>query len=464
MIQKQKKSFFIMVIMIILSLSSCERDITGLDPAPFPDDPEVFMDEFGEGIQYQAFLNSKYDALEMDAIEYYDGDRSMSFIVPDANDPSGWFAGGALVHPVGRDLTQYDALTFWTKASMPAEVGVFGFGNDNSGTSKYTVEMPDVTVNTLWKKVILPIPLASKLTREGGMFHLAASHVNGHGYKIWVDEVRFEHLGTIAHPRPVINNQTITGEVGDSLTHFSGTRVTMNVAGNDVTVNMSSHYLTFISSNDTIVSVDEEGIIRLVGPGTAVLSAKLGSVDAEGSVTIISKTPPPAPETSAPTPTFASEDVISLFCDEYPNVSIDTWSAEWDAANVEDYTIGSDTLKKYYNLQFAGIEFTSSPIDASDMTHFHLDMWTPNSTSPPALFKIKLVDFGADGVFGGGDDSEHELTFSAGTNPALATESWVRFDIPLSQFTGMTGKNHIAQLIISGNPNIVYIDNILFHK
>jgi hypothetical protein len=465
MIKKNTPLFIMSAILLALSLfSGCTRDITGLELAPYPSDPEVFIDAFGPGINYQAFANSYYESISIDGVEMYDGQSSLSFEVPDENDPRGWFAGGALVNPVGRDLSEYDALTFWVKASMPAEIGTVGFGNDNTGTSKYPVEMYNVKVNTLWKKIVLPIPLASKLTREGGMFHMAAAHYNGNGYQLWFDEIKFEKLGTIAHPRPVITNQTITGEVGDSLTSFNGASVTMNVAGTDVTVDMTSHYLTFESSNDTIVSVDSSGVIHLLAPGSVTLTAKLGTVDAEGTIRIISNTPPPAPETSAPVPTYAADDVISLFCDEYTNVTVDSWSADWDAANVADFMIGSDSLKKYYNLQYAGIVFETSPVDASSMTHFHLDIWTPDAIAYNSLFKIKLVDFGADGAYGGDDDSEHELTYGYATTPALRSENWVSFDIPLSDFSNLTGKSNVAQLIISGNPNIVYVDNIYFHK
>jgi len=57
------------------------------------------------------------------------------------------------------------------------------------------------------------------------------------------------------------------------------------------------------------------------------------------------------------------------------------------------------------------------------MNYFHVDLWTPDTTALPKVFKIKLVDFGAGGTFGGGDDVEHELTFDASTTPALATGS-----------------------------------------
>jgi hypothetical protein len=49
-----------------------------------------------------------------------------------------------------------------------------------------------------------------------------------------------------------------------------------------------------------------------------------------------------------------------------------------------------------------GIEATTTPIDATAMTHSHgcLVRWFYR-------FQSKLVDFGANGAFGG-DDKEHE--------------------------------------------------------
>ncbi len=46
------------------------------------------------------------------------------------------------------------------------------------------------------------------------------------------------------------------------------------------------------------------------------------------------------------------------------------------------------------------------------------------------------------------------------TDPALATGQWVSLDVPLSSFAGLTTRGHLAQMIISGDPNTVYVDNI----
>lgn len=172
--------------------------------------------------------------------------------------------------------------------------------------------------------------------------------------------------------------------------------------------------------------------------------------------------PPAVPTVAAPTPTADPANVISLYSNAYTNVTVDYWSTGWDQADVADVQIAGNDTKLYTNLTFAGIEFTSQTINATNMTHFHMDIWTPDATALPASFKIKLVDFGADGVWSGGDDVEHELSFNASSTPPLESNDWISFNIPLTAFTNLVTKAHLAQLIISGDPNTVYVDNIYF--
>jgi hypothetical protein len=463
MIAKRFSNLVVVITLFsLIYFTGCEKEFSMLEPAPYPSDAEVFVDGFGPGIDYQAFGNSKVDALEIDLLVTYSGSKSMKFVVPSEGDPSGWFAGGAFVHVIGRDLSGYNALTFWAKASMVTNLGLAGFGNDNTGTSKYVAAMTELPVTTSWQKYIIPIPLPEKLQTERGMFQLSAGAQNGSGYDIWFDEVKFESLGTIAHPRPTMMTKTSNLNGGDSTT-VEDTKVVFNISGIDQTVLCSPGYFTFISSDNAVATVDEDGVIRAVGLGSANITAKLGSVDVSGVVTVNVSEAPPNPTDPAPTPIQPSGNVISLFSNAYTNVFVDTWLTTWSDANLEDVQISGDDTKLYTNLVFAGIEFTSQTIDATAMTHFHMDIWTPDLTALPAVFKIKLVDFGPDNMFGGGDDTEHELTFDENTVPALATGVWVGMDIPLSDFIGLTNRGNLAQLIISGDPNTVYVDNVYFY-
>ncbi len=170
------------------------------------------------------------------------------------------------------------------------------------------------------------------------------------------------------------------------------------------------------------------------------------------------------PPGAAPTPTVAPSDVISLFSNAYMNVPVDTWSADWDNADVSDVQIDGNDTKLYTNMVFAGIEFISQTIDATNMTHFHMDIWVQAPTTAPSLFKIKLVDFGADGAFGGGDDVEHEITFDLNGFPSVGAGEWLGFDLPLSDFTGLTTRGHMAQIVLVSDPNKVYVDNVYFYS
>lgn len=161
---------------------------------------------------------------------------------------------------------------------------------------------------------------------------------------------------------------------------------------------------------------------------------------------------------AAPDPLLNQADVISLFSNAFDNVPVDTWKTDWSSATLEDLQINGNDTKKYSGLTFVGIETVTSMIDATEMTHFHTDIWSDNLTE----FRVKLVDFGANAAYGGGDDVEHEIVIS---NPAQ--EEWVGIDIPLSAFTGLTTRAHIAQLIYVGAPAgsaSVYVDNVYFYK
>lgn len=163
------------------------------------------------------------------------------------------------------------------------------------------------------------------------------------------------------------------------------------------------------------------------------------------------------PTVAAATPTKLAADVLSLFSNAYTNVTVDTWRTSWSAATLAEVQVAGNDVKKYTGLDFVGVEMVANQLNVSAMDSFQFDLWTPNSTT----FRFKLVDFGADGAFGGGNDVEHETIIT----PALS--GWNRVSVPLTAMTGLTTKSNIAQLIFSSAPaggSTAYIDNVLFSK
>ena len=437
---------------------SHKSSLSSLQPWVLSSDPIVFKDTFGDHLTWQAFGGSKLDALSLDTVEKYEGTTSLKFAVP----ASGSYAGGAItVTGINRqrNLTGYNAISFWARASRSVALDVAGFGNDNTGTSKYTAQRSAMALTNEWAQFIIPIPNAARLAAEGGMFFVSEGTKAGGAFSFWVDDIEFVSSSAIASKVPTLTSQTLNGIAGSALSLEGATRTVFNVAGSQpVTVTHSAGYFDFVTSDST-VAVPIPGGVQVVGGGTASITAKLNGITATGTVTLNATLPP---ITAPAAPTLPASSVISLFGSAYAPVPVDTWSASWDQADSATVRLSDGHLvKRYTKLVYAGIEFTTHPIDATAMTTLHLDVWAPSGS----IFKVKLVDFGADGVFSGTDNSEKELTFNAASTPAFSSGAWMPLEIPLADFNTLAARAHLAQLILSSSDaTIVYVDNVYFHQ
>jgi len=451
------KHFFLLGIFLML-VFSCERDVDNLKLATYSTNPEVFIDGFSGGLNYAAFGGSVPTAFDVDYNETYNNSSaSMRFDVPNSGDPAGAYAGGVFFTGVGRDLTQYNVLTFWAKASQAALLSEIGLGND-MGENKYVTSLSNLAVGTNWQKFYIPIPDASKLQCERGLFWYSVGNVDGKGFTFWIDEVKYEKLETVAHPQYSIFN-------GEEKTETSFSEVTIEVNGLTCAYNLpnginqqqniAASFFTFTSSNEAIATVDESGNVSIIGgPGTAEITASMGDIPAKGLLTINSLGAFP----HAPTPTHAAQDVISVFSDNYTNVPVNYYNGYWAPYQTTlsaDFDVNNDHLLHYYEFNFVGTELTN-PVDATAMTHFHLDIYLPNALAANAQFKIKLVNSsnGAEGSY-------------THTIQATQSQQWISLDIPLSSFVGLTSRTNLWQIIfedITNNIPSFYADNMYFHK
>jgi len=445
---------------IAIFVSGCENDPNDFEEAEYSKNPEVFIDTFSPGLNYAAFGGTVPTAFQVDTeVTYNNSAASMRIDVPNVNDPLGAYAGGSFFTTVGRDLTGYDALTFWAKSTHAASLDVVGFGND-LGENKYQASISGVSLTTAWRKYIIPIPDPSKLGIEKGMFYFAEGPEDGNGYTFWIDEVKFEKLGTIAHGEAAILNgedRVETSFVGVT-SNIDGLICTFNLPnGQNQAVNITSAYLDFTSSNPAVATVDENGVVTTIGSGSAVITATLGGQAANGSLTVNSS----GSFTHAPTPTENASDVISIFSDTYTNVPVDYYNGYWapyQTTQSADFTVNNDNVLNYTNFNFVGVQFSAPTINASSMSHFHVDIYIPGAIAAGANFRIQLVDFGADGAYGGGNDSGSTVTYTA---PTLVSQNWISLDIPFTAFAGLASRAHLAQVIFEGaNITNFYADNI----
>jgi hypothetical protein len=419
----------------------------------------VFADNYGPSVSFQGFGDGAINDVNPDPAVKHSGATSLRVLVPDT-----FFAGGAFTSAVARNLSGWDALTFWAKASKDATLDVAGIGVDNTPVTPFKADRTGIPLTTTWTKIVIPIPLPAKLTAEKGLFYFAEGSNEG-AYTIWLDDIRFEKLGaaTLGAPEPAIAPATIDPQVGTSVR--VQTSVTFPLGGSPVAMAAAPRYFTFASSDETVATVDADGVIDALALGTTEISATLGTVPATSTIAVtVVPVPPPEPAVAAPDPLHAATAVISLFSDAYTNVPVDRWSTDWDDAVLFDVTVAGDATKKYTDPGgvdwglFVGIEFLGpNAVDATAMTHFHFDAWTPDATE----LKVKLVDAGPNGVIGtGGDDTEQELTLAG-----VTTGTWMSYDIPLTDFTALTADPaHLSQLIyVATNGATLFLDNVYFY-
>ncbi len=454
-----------------LLLTNCERGLSDdVRLATFPttaeiytDNPVGLTDEFFES--FDPVFGANTEAFGTDDTESYVGTSSIRLDIPAPTDPDGGFIGGIFRdRGEGRNLTGYDALTFWIKASRTASFDQIGFGVDFED-NKFAVQRTGIPLSTDWKQVIIPIPDPSKLTQEKGMFLFSTGtqSTNGEGFTVWIDEIRFEKLGTVAQPRPAIfggQDQNAQANLGTEIP-ITGFAQTFNTTQGDITVTAVPAYYEFFTSNPFVAQVNENGIIEVVGPGevnpdtgevenTAVITASLGGVDAQGSLTIEA----------------VNLDIISLFSDVFANVAVDNYNGFYEPFQETQggaVLEGANNVITYTDLNFVAIEFYGrggsgvQPIDATDMTFLHIDVRADEAVEAADYLNISLHNNFT-------QPSEVSGTFQI-SGSQLTPGEFVPFDIPLSSFNGLSAREALGMMLFVSDGTIsnLSLDNIFFY-
>jgi uncharacterized protein YjdB len=429
--------------------------ITVTPPGPVSSSAVVFSDNY-DGVSFVGF-DGATNNVTVDATTLYNGRKSIRAVMPTAN-----YGGGAFVSSGPRDLSAYNALTFYARGSVANASLNVGIGN-NGTTNVLNAESLDIALTTNWVKYIIPLPDKSKMVNYNGLFHFADGPL---GYTVWFADIQYENLpvGQVAAP---------TGGTAawPSATVAIGTPFQMSPAPNTVAfttpalpnggrlTDVAWRWFTLTSSNPAVATVSPDGLITALTAGTTTVTATVGGVAIPGSATFTVSAPLAVPTTIAAGPTRAAGDVISLFTTAYTNRAVETWRTSWSAGATtltDPFVIGTRNVKRYLLSNFVGIEYgaanIANAVNATTMTHIHIDVWSPN---PATTFEVQVVNSAGAAPTAVG-------VYQAGT---LATGSWVSLDIPLSSFTGLTAKDKLNQLLfVSGAPMVIYVDNIYFYR
>ena len=177
----------------------------------------------------------------------------------------------------------------------------------------------------------------------------------------------------------------------------------------------------------------------------------------------------PVPTIGPATPDEPSAGIIALLSDTYSVGTTSNWRTD-DSVNsaVTDLSLSGNSVKQYSNVTQFTVE-PSAALDASDAYKFQFAVYR---TDPYADLKVKLVDFGADGVAGGSDNSQHEIVFSQANGNAIKSGQWVPVEIKMSELTGLNSQSAIGQIVVSstktlngteeGSSETIYLDDVFF--
>ena len=388
-------------------------------------------------------------------------------------------------------------ISYWT-----ANGTKFNFYPINAATDTYAIDSGTLT-HGAWTDLELPITQAGfdlttirqlKFdTTTAEVIYLDNIYFHGSGGGATAPTVAITGTTGSAVTAPVTLTFTFSTDVGTSFT-ASDVLVTNGTAAATVTKVDATHYTLVVTppanSTGTMLINVPAGAFNDVATSQANTVAANASqaynTTGAASVAVPTTVPP------TPTPT-AGSSVIKLLSSvaggfvgstvSDKSANIDTWLAGWSGGTGGaefPITEGSKTARpRAYVMgaggaSYVGIEFIgtagANEIDISAMTHFHVDVWTPDDA---ANLQFKLQDAGADKVPDQSLDIWGVATLTPGSTPALATGQWLSYDIPITTagFANNTfvnnnasGIQHLAQIVIVAPVagGHVYIDNLYF--
>lgn len=384
---------YLLPAVLVAFIVGCQPDDSNLPEASFPNTAEVFLDVFSPGLQYAAFGTSNVTAFDVDTDVAYQSSASLRFDVPNTSDPNGGFAGGVFTVEQGRNLTEYNVLSFYAKASKGDNIDVIGFGLTFQGET-YRTDLLSLQVGTDWQQYFIPIPNSSRLDRESGMLWLAEAADDGTSYQLWIDEVKFDNINTIIQEGAAIlegQEQVIPSNVGDTFA-ISGATVTYNLPnGLSQSVSAAPAYFDYTSSNEAVATVDEMGVVTIVGEGLALITASLDGVPAQGSLQVGMEELPPSPNVDDSDAGAVTMPVGF----ESTTLNYDLQGFEGAASAVEanpDPSGINPTSRVVRTTKTNGAEFFAgtllnleAPIDFSTSEIFTMKTWSPKADIPVRL-------------------------------------------------------------------------------
>ena len=165
---------------------------------------------------------------------------------------------------------------------------------------------------------------------------------------------------------------------------------------------------------------------------------------------------PEPPTTAAPTPPARNAaDVMSIYSEAYASVGL--INVPWDDGDTSPTTVAGNELLMMEVGNFLG-QTLGTPVDASNMTHFHMDYYIADEFAAGQVFNSKLSNHEkASGEDGESNALEFNLALTASD-----VKTWKSIDVAL----GDAKRGNIKEFLItvSNTVKLAYLDNIYLYR
>lgn len=162
----------------------------------------------------------------------------------------------------------------------------------------------------------------------------------------------------------------------------------------------------------------------------------------------------PEPTDAPPTPpSFDAANVMSLYGDSFaPAASIA--NVTWDDSEFEEVNVAGNNVLKITGSNFIGMDLDTY-LDASSMTHLHMDYWIATDWAAGMVMNPKLSDHANQS----GETSAIEITNPIGGQSEV--KNWQSKDFPLDG----GARASIKQFLITqaGFAGVFYLDNVYMY-
>ena len=219
----------------------------------------------------------------------------------------------------------------------------------------------------------------------------------------------------------------------------------------------SNRYTLTLEANFGEDGVDNRVLFDLGGENGTVVLDNIALIEVEGNGG--SAAPTDAPD--AP-PARDAEDVISIYGEAY-GTAIGLNNVDWDeGSNATEETIAGNNVLKLSFVTFLGNDL-GSEVDASGMTHVHMDIWIADEFTAGQVFLPKWSNHN-----GGSESDAFEYTYAVGGDDS---QKWLSIDVALADWNNVLGSGadaraNLKQLVIgvAGTLDVVYMDNVYFYN